>query len=388
MGIVQKAIENLRQRRDNVLRGNTNCIPSPFKSFINDFPGTEQETYYLITGMQKSAKTKFTSYVFLYNNLMYAYRNPAKVRLKIFYVPLEETPDKITKRFMSYLLFELSGHRLHVSLKELESVYEGRPVSEEVLNLLETDEYQRILQFFEDTVVWIKESNPTGIYKTLVKYAVQHGKRCNASGEDIDHMEEEFDSFQRDNVFDHYVPDDPNEYVEIITDHISLLSLESGMDQRATMKKYSSYMNEVKNKYRYIPVVIQQQSIETQDINAFKLNKIRPTASGLADCKDTKNDVNVMIGLTNPYYHEMKTYLGYNIVKLQDHQRFLEIVLSRDGEANAVKALYFDGAVNFFAELPPPDNVGFLEKVYNLIESLKVAQIRALSQDNNLMKKE
>lgn len=83
-----------------------------------------------------------------------------------------------------------------------------------------------------------------------------------------------------------------------------------------------------------------------------------------------------MLGLTNPYAAHIQTYpgsTGYDITKLRDHQRFLEVMLSRDGTANAVKALYFDGAVSYFKELPGPKTEGYaeyMEKVYSLIQRL------------------
>ena len=139
---------------------------------------------------------------------------------------------------------------------------------------------------------------------------------------------------------------------------------------------------ELRDKYRYIPVLVQQQSTENLDKEAFKLNKIRPTPAGLADCKDTRYDCNVMLGLSNPYAMEVKSYLGYDIMKLKDSQRFLEVMLSRDGTANSVKALYFDGAVSFFSELPAPNAPGyeeFMEKVYSLIEKIRASTRQAVS---------
>lgn len=275
---------------------------------------------------------------------------------------------------MCFLLYYLSGYKIRLDIKDLESVNENRPLDESIIQLLESEEYQKILKFFEDSIVWVNETNPTGIYKTLVRYAIANGTRYDKKGEDIDKKVENKAFDNDEDRFDHYVANDPQEYVEIIVDHISLISTESGMDLRLSIKKLSLYLNEVKNKYKYIPIVIAQQSTETQDREAYKLGKIRPTASGISDCKDIKNEMNVLIGLTNPYYHELKSYLGYDITKLKDFQRFVEIILARDGEANSVRALYFDGAVNFFSELPTPSNPDyqtFMEKVYTRIEQLK-----------------
>ena len=83
--------------------------------------------------------------------------------------------------------------------------------------------------------------------------------------------------------------------------------------------------------------------------------------------------VNVMIGLTNPYAAKLKNFLGYDITKLKDNVRFMEIMLSRDGSANSVKALYFDGAVSYFKELPSPESAeyeSYMERVYSTIERL------------------
>lgn len=111
---------------------------------------------------------------------------------------------------------------------------------------------------------------------------------------------------------------------------------------------------QLRNKYNYIPVVVQQQSNETANLEAFKANKIRPTVAGLSDSKYTGKDVNVMLGLSNPYAFEMNSYAGYDLSKLKGNARFLEVVINRDGESNGMIGLYFDGAVNYYEELPPP----------------------------------
>ena len=78
-----------------------------------------------------------------------------------------------------------------------------------------------------------------------------------------------------------------------------------------------------------------------------------------------------MLGITSPYAFEIPNYFGYDITKLKANARFLEVVLSREGESNGLLGLYFDGAVNYFEELPKPDNHVELQAVYNKIESLK-----------------
>lgn len=378
MGLIANTIKNLKTRRENQLQGKVNCIASPIKALTNDFPGIEQEEYIIVTGAQKTAKSQFTSWMFIYTPILYAYAHPDKVRVKIFYAPLEESQEKVAMRFMRYLMFLKSNRTVRITHHQLNSTIEGQPVDENILNLLETEEYQKILTFFEEHIVFMSASNPTGLYKTLVKYADEHGKR--EFNEII--TTDEFGEKKVTKVFKSYTPDDPDEYVIIITDHVGLLQEESGRDKRGTIKKWSEYCMELRDKYRYIPINVQQQSTETLDKEAFKLNRIRPTPAGLADCKDTRYDCNVMIGLTNPFAMDVKSYLGYDITRLKDHQRFVEIMLSRDGTANSVKAMYFDGAVCFFHELKTPtaeDFDSFMEKIYALIDKLKATARKATS---------
>jgi hypothetical protein len=77
-----------------------------------------------------------------------------------------------------------------------------------------------------------------------------------------------------------------------------------------------------------------------------------------------------MLGITNPFAFEVPRYpgdKGYDITRLRGYARFLECVLNREGESNGLLALYFDGAVNYFAPLPPASDATKLQKVYELV---------------------
>lgn len=82
------------------------------------------------------------------------------------------------------------------------------------------------------------------------------------------------------------------------------------------------------------------------------------------------NLCSMMLGITSPFAFEIPEYIGYNIRQLNKYCRFLEVVLSREGESNGLLALYFDGATNYFAPLPSANDEVNLQKVYRLIKSL------------------
>lgn len=49
----ERVLYNLKERRERILEGSLNCIPSPFTRFRDDFIGIEQATFYTITSFTK-----------------------------------------------------------------------------------------------------------------------------------------------------------------------------------------------------------------------------------------------------------------------------------------------------------------------------------------------
>jgi len=250
---------------------------------------------------------------------------------------------------------------------ELQSVRKENVVDAEVLKILNSLEYRSILDFYEDHVHFITERNPTGCWKTIKKYAEEAGTIHRKT---ITIENKETGIKQEREVFDYYEPKDPEEYVEVIWDHASLTELERGMSLKECIDKLSEYFMVFRNHYNYIPVLIQQQNIETIGLDAYKANKIRPTLAGLADSKNPGKDCSVMLGITNPFAFEVPEYLKYDIRQLKGYARFLEVVLNREGESNGVLALYFDGATNYFTPLPASNDLISLQKIYDYIKSL------------------
>lgn len=206
------------------------------------------------------------------------------------------------------------------------------------------------------------------IYKQLRSYAEKNGTTHKKT---ITITNKETGASEEREVFDYYEPHDPKEYVIIMVDHISLISPESGKDLRESINRLSEYMIMFRNRYNYIPVIVQQQSVETGGLEAFKANKIRPTMTGLSDSKYTGKDCTMMLGITNPHSHEINQYLGYDISKFKGNIRFLEVVLNREGQSNGIIALYFDGSTCTFKQLPLPNEKEELQRIYTYLDKIR-----------------
>ena len=224
--IINRVVSYLEERKKRIEEGNINCIPLPFNRFRSELPGIEQGKYYLISGGAKAGKTQLTAYLFVYNTLLYAYRHKEQLSIKILYYNLEETAEEITLKFISFLLSCLSNVR--ISPTDLESTNAEKPISNEILDLIKSERYQKLLDFFNEVVEFMPSRNPTGYYKEVKTYAESHGKSIKKKYKYKDELGIE----KEGEAFDYYIPNNPNEYVFTIVDHISLIEPERGMNLR------------------------------------------------------------------------------------------------------------------------------------------------------------
>lgn len=315
-------------------------------------------------------KTQASDFLFLYNTIRQVIDNNLNIKLKIFYFTLEMSKEEKMLSAFSNILYVKEGIR--VDPTQLKSTRADSILSEDVLKVI--DKYEKYFNKIEEIVEFIDDiRNPTGIYKFVREYAHSHGTQHYKTVEFVNNKTGEIREQQID---DYYVPDDPEEYVMIMIDHIGLIATEKldgkNLNLHESIVKLSSdYLIRLRNKFNYIPVVIQQQSSAQESVENMKHNRLKPTLDGLGDCKLTQRDANVIFGLFSPFRHEIPKYYGYDITKFKDNIRFLEVLGGREGGGGTVASLYFDGAVNYFKELPKPDNQVAMNVVYKLLDKIR-----------------
>ena len=368
MSLVQRTIENLERRRQKVLDGGINSIPPPFKRFSNDFIGLEPAKMYVVTAATKIGKTTFASYLFIYNSLLYAYYNPDKVRFKVFYIPREETPEDVLHRFMCYILYKLSKGKIIVDRNDLKSS-KNIALDERVLELLNSEEYKSILNFFEENVMFYPSVNPSGVWKEMIKYAEDHGKVYKRKIQTKD----EFGCEKDIEVFDHYVPDDDNEIRLIFDDHVSLTPLERNFTLKQAIDKLGEYYVLLRNMYGFSICEVHQQNTTSESLDAIKLGKAKASINFLADSSYSGRNCDVCIGVNSPFRQQLPDWNGYDITKLKDYFRYVEILLNRSGSAGGVAPLFYLGKVCDWNEMPLPKDTDKLNDIYTYVEFLNDA---------------
>lgn len=333
-----RRIEENRQRKINV-------IPFGLPRFEEYLPGIQQKQYYIITANSGVGKSQVTDFLFLYQAYDYYLTNKKDLDLKIFYFSLEMDKESKIIAGMSKHLYQ--KYKIRTEVNQLLSASKHRLPDYVFKAIYKTREY---FERMSDIVTIIDDQmTPTHINNIINKYAEKNGKIIKKVEDNVE-------------VFDRYIPSNPNKFSIFITDHLAELTLDRdpilqrGLSLKETIEKHSDNNRINRNKYGFTFVDVQQQSAAKEDLEFFQglsiVTKLEPSLQGLGESKLTQRKANVVLGLFAPNRYELPKYRGYDVTLLNDNFRSLSILKNRNGSANIHTGLYFDGATNYFEELP------------------------------------
>lgn len=372
--IYDKLVVN-KQNHDS---GYYNCIPFMGMERLEMYlPGIEQSTYYLLAAASGVGKSKLARYLFIHNPIVFLENNPdSGIELDILYFSLEESKEKIILAEISKYLY--SKYNLVISIKQLASVGRYNVISSEDLAKVRLAE-AHVRKFLDRVTIYDNVRNATGIYKTVRNFAMTVGTYYDKDGKPLtpeEVMQVTGGIGETYKKVAGYKLHNPKHYVIVMTDHLGLLQPESGETLWQTMGKMSSNYNlHFRDKFGFIPVVIQQLAADKERVDSnFQgktiEDKLEPTLDSLGDNKTIARDVNVALGLFDPARYKIDNHNGYDITRLKDRYRSMNIMKSRDGIANKKLPLFFNGAVDFFKEMPRTDNIDGMNRVFAYVNQL------------------
>jgi replicative DNA helicase len=342
----QRALEMIEHNRTREI----NAIPIPFNRFTHYFPGIEHSTYTIVTASSGVGKSQFTDFAFLHTPVHYFFHNPDKVKVKIIYYSLEMNPTIKALQCIAHKVFidtsteKQMGQR--IGIKNMMSV--GAKLEDSNLDLIKGhDDY--FDWFFQVVDLHGGPVVPYAIYMDLIRFFKATGTIHNRVTVDRRYDEKlKKDVEYRREVFDRYVPNDPDLFTVLIVDHAALVQTQKGLNKRENMEKLSSYFMTLRNQFGLAVVSIQQQAADQESKDNYR----RPTMSGLGDNKAVQRDADYIFGLYDPTRHKERKTNGWEINKM--HHRYRELILmkSRYGPSSLSTDLFYDGTVENFFEMP------------------------------------
>lgn len=362
-GLYEKILHN-RQLKDS---GKVTSIQPPFPRFAKKFSGFEQGKQWIITASSGVAKSKFTKFYCITS--VHNFCKEHNIKYKVKYFALEESEDEFWYSFISTMLWEKFDKSISVpELKCLGELYIDDDTLEEVK---ECKEYVEELMGNVEVIDYV--SNPYGIYKNVREYAKANGD-----------FYFQGNKVTAEDLHDKYVAHNPDEYVFVITDHISLLTSDTDKETKNKLSHWDSIrkfsqeycLKGFVKRYNYIVINVQQQDSQSEKKQFTNRgdsieDKLLPSLSELADCKITAREADFVIGLFSPARYEIETFRGYNIKVLQNRYRCAIILKDRwYGCADNFIHLWFDGKANYFKELPKATDTEAMKRLYDYVREL------------------
>jgi replicative DNA helicase len=325
-------------------------IPMGFER-LSFHVGLRKSTYYLLGGYTGSGKTSLLDDAFVLNpyDFITSHRNTSNIKLKIFYFSMERRKNYKLSKWISRKIFLDKGITISVN-KILGWVSEEYKLKDEEKKLVDT--YKDYINDMLNNVVTIIENpqNPMGVKKVIDKYADENGKW------------EKIDEHNR-----RYIPNNPNELVLVIYDHIGLQKKEtrkypSGDIIRLSSKKEiidqsSEDARKFRDVYGYSIVKVSQFNRSIANPTRIKNGDVEPMLEDFKESGNVTEDADVAMSLFDPMRYKVEDPSGYNLNKLRDQYgakmyRNLKVLKNSYGSDDLRIGLAFNPVVGMFKEMP------------------------------------
>ena len=301
--------------------------------------GVQKGRMYGFAGASKSGKSTVVDYAMVLEPFLYSILSENKTNTKWIYFSFEL--NRISKEFdfATFFLYHDFGiekikleegitytTKNHTSnIIDLSPDYlRGRlqddngdtiKVKEEIQEALKVVYENRIIPLFGEydaygnqikkgliTFVTNKD-NPTGIYKYLLDYARNRGAFVNDS--------------KTANRITSYIPNDENEHIIIIVDHMRKILLERGFQMKQAVDKMSEYLCDIRDwcNYTVVPIIHTNRDITSIDNIRFAKDELYPTSEHLKDTGNIAEDCDYLFTIFNPNdeKYKLEKHFGLSI---------------------------------------------------------------------------
>ena len=347
---------DIHENRQRFLSGKFNCIPFTLDRFSNYAPGIIRGNFDCVTANSSVGKTTLAKYLYVFSAIEFAIKQ--KLNLKIIYFALEESEQQFDYSLLSYIVKKQLD--LRYNIVEFEAF--NAAISE--IDIAKIDNLKSIFEEYKSYITVVDNVyNSYGLYKYVRDFARSRGTFY------MDGVKLTTDNLVMNDPWKGYEADDPEEFVIVITDHISECHPSKDdptlFDAIASWTKYQRHY--ICKRFNYNCCAVQQQAAAQESLDNFKLNKLKPSLSGLADNKLTGRSYMNIYGLFAPDRHDIEHYQDYPTTP---YFRTITVIKQRYGHVGAELPVFFDGKTGYIRTMPKLENTSEVQQVYNYIRTL------------------
>lgn len=263
------------------------------------------------------------------------------------YKPLIEYLEKGTNINILYFSFELSDEVLFAKLLSLH-IWEkyGNELSYEDILSLTGEISDKDLELIIKEESWLRqaESRITIVDKQVSAIAVYAI---------LKEWHKKFGKFEDLNDYSEiYIPNDPEQYLIIILDHIKLLLAQNTAKEEIDL--CCNYLISFRNKCNDTVCIVQQLNRGFKSMERRNSNHTLPELQDFSDSSGPTQAAELVITIFDPYREKMKSCQGYSVDQL-NNLKIIGILKNRFGLSNKYVGCAFYGAVGYWKELPKPE---------------------------------
>ncbi len=160
-----------------------------------------------------------------------------------------------------------------------------------------------------------------------------------------------------------YTPNNPSLIVNVVIDHLLLVSPQKGRTKKEEMDLVSAYCVRFRELCQTSFDIIAQENRNSTTMDRRKAGMEEPTADEIQQSAEPLQAADICIALFSPYRTQLKNYRNYRIIDddsgygLQDICRSCIIIKNRYGISNRVIMTAFKGSIGKFEPLPSHDSI-------------------------------
>ena len=332
--IVTNLFENINRGKKGLNTGLPQGLPK-----LDSITYGLQRGWMTIIGADSGAgKSSFALYTAVYKPFMAYISNVNKIDIHWLIFSFEMSAEVLFAKLLSTFIYET--HNVVITYGDILSFTE--PLSDELYNLIEASKYW-LIELEKHCTIIDKAVNADGLYAVSKEWARKFGT--------FEKVEEHKEN---------YIPNNPEQYLVVLVDHIKLLATGPGRTSKQEIDKACDYLIYFRNKCKFSEFIIQQ-------LNRNFKNMERRTASGgafagiqLDDFSDSSGPTQAaetVISIFHPLREKMSKCEKYDITKLRDRARIVTVLKHRFGLADKSIGTGFYGEVGLWRELPLPEKI-------------------------------
>jgi hypothetical protein len=323
---------------DRGKKGMNSSVPMGFDR-LNRYVSIRKRIYTLVFGPTGCGKSAFVHNAFILNPFEWSLKHKGKtdVKVKVILFSMERSKLYTLSKWLSRKIF--IEENFLIPIPKMLGWWDTKISFDEHDIIKKYEDYINELCEFCDIIEGAQ--NPTGIYKYVKNYATSNGK------------EEPISEFKKI-----YLPNNENELVIPIVDHLGLVKPEKGQNsKKEAIDKTSEYFQIFRDLYGYSPVAVSQINRDISNPIYKKMDSFEPNLDQVKESGRPSEDSDCVLSLFQPSRFKT-TDPGYQVEKFINQEtggdffRKTLILKNTYGESDIGIGMAFHGATGTFVELP------------------------------------